>query len=147
VTYDFFSNATVAEANLDDWDVLPTANLVYALDERSNLRLAAARTLSRPDLRELTPAARSTSSAATRTSAAGPQSGRRSGTTTCATRPIRARTGCWPSAVSTRRLRSRSKQIVTGGSDRLLQPQNSDKGRNFGVEVEAAPHSAASTRD
>ena len=29
------------------------------------------------------------------------------------------------------------KQIVTGGSDRLLQPQNSDKGTNYGVEVEA----------
>jgi outer membrane receptor protein involved in Fe transport len=29
------------------------------------------------------------------------------------------------------------KQIVTGGSDRLLQPQNSDKGTNYGVELEA----------
>ena len=29
------------------------------------------------------------------------------------------------------------KQIVTGGSDRLLQPRNSDRGRNYGLELEA----------
>ncbi len=60
-TYDYFTNATyydgatnrLSMAQLDDQDFLPSANLVYQLNDRTNLRLAASRTLSRPDIREL----------------------------------------------------------------------------------------------
>lgn len=62
-TYDFFTGQTVvdpitgraARADLADTDVLPSVNVVYQLGERVNLRAAAARTLSRPDIRELNP--------------------------------------------------------------------------------------------
>ena len=44
-----------AIARLDNRDPLPSVNLTYALTSRQNLRLAYARTLSRPDFRELSP--------------------------------------------------------------------------------------------
>jgi TonB-dependent receptor len=138
VTYDLFTNATVAEATLDDLDVLPTLNLVYALDERSNVRLAAARTLSRPDLRELTPG-RTLNFFSGYQDIGNPNLQR----ATIWNYDLRYET--YPGANEVLAVggfyksfaQPIEKQIVTGGSDRLLQPQNSDKGRNFGVEVEA----------
>ncbi len=46
---------TVPEGKLDLTDYLYSANLVYALSEQSNLRLAASKTLARPNMRELAP--------------------------------------------------------------------------------------------
>ncbi len=55
-TYDPFSVAAKPiVANLDTLDLLPGANLTYRLTERMNLRLAASRTITRPDFRELAP--------------------------------------------------------------------------------------------
>jgi len=62
-TYDYFTHQTAidgvtglpAEAQLDNEDLLPSLNLIYQLSDRANLRAAAARTLSRPDIRELNP--------------------------------------------------------------------------------------------
>ena len=42
-------------ASLDNEDILPCANLVYALTDKSNIRLGYGRTLARPDFRELAP--------------------------------------------------------------------------------------------
>jgi outer membrane receptor protein involved in Fe transport len=137
-TYDLFTTATVAKANLDDWDVLPTANLVYTLDERSNVRLAAARTLSRPDLRELTPGR-------TLNYFSGYQDIGNPELVRATIWNYDLRYELYPGlnevlAVGAFFKDFRhpiEKQIVTGGSDRLLQPQNSDKGTNYGVEAEA----------
>ena len=49
------AEAEPIEANLDTTDVLPSLNLTYRATERMNLRLAASRTLTRPDLREMAP--------------------------------------------------------------------------------------------
>ena len=55
-TYDPFSAAgEPIIANLETLDLLPGANLTYRLTERMNLRLAASRTITRPDFRELAP--------------------------------------------------------------------------------------------
>jgi TonB-dependent receptor len=54
-SYDPFTGATASTADLDDVDWLPSANLTWGVNDRTNLRLAASRTLSRPDLRELSP--------------------------------------------------------------------------------------------
>ena len=43
------------EANLETLDWLPGLNVTYRLTERMNLRLAASRTITRPDFRELAP--------------------------------------------------------------------------------------------
>lgn len=48
-------DATAKSSNIDQADLLYSANLVYALTDKSNLRLAAAKTLARPNLRELAP--------------------------------------------------------------------------------------------
>ena len=55
-TYDPFSASQKAiEANLKTLDWLPGMNVTYRLTERMNLRLAASRTITRPDFRELAP--------------------------------------------------------------------------------------------
>lgn len=51
-SYDELNRRPVT-ADLDDSDVLPSANLTAALDERTNLRLAYGRSLNRPEFREL----------------------------------------------------------------------------------------------
>jgi TonB-dependent receptor len=40
---------------IDELDLLPSINAVYALNDNSNLRLAGSRTLARPNMRELAP--------------------------------------------------------------------------------------------
>ena len=49
------AEAEPIEANLDTTDVLPSLNLTYRVTDQMNLRLAASRTLTRPDLREMAP--------------------------------------------------------------------------------------------
>ncbi|MCY4402515.1 MAG: TonB-dependent receptor [Candidatus Poribacteria bacterium] len=55
--FDPFSTVVLEDhkANLNTSDGLPGLNLTYRLTERMNLRLAASRTVTRPDLRELAP--------------------------------------------------------------------------------------------
>ena len=55
-TFDLFHPGhVVSEGKLDNVDWLPAANLTWLLSDRINLRLGASRTLSRPDLNELSP--------------------------------------------------------------------------------------------
>ncbi|RKU18317.1 hypothetical protein C6503_09720 [Candidatus Poribacteria bacterium] len=55
-TYDpFAASRKEIEANLQTLDWLPGLNVTYRLTERMNLRLAASRTITRPDFRELAP--------------------------------------------------------------------------------------------
>lgn len=55
-TYDpFAASRKEIEANLETFDWLPGLNVTYRLTERMNLRLAASRTITRPDFRELAP--------------------------------------------------------------------------------------------
>jgi len=55
-TFDpFIPGENVVPAKLKERDVLPCANLTYALRPTVNLRAAFSQTISRPDLRELTP--------------------------------------------------------------------------------------------
>jgi hypothetical protein len=55
-TFDPFSpDGVVIPARLEERDALPCLNLTYALTPAANLRAAWSRTISRPDLRELTP--------------------------------------------------------------------------------------------
>ncbi len=46
---------TVPEGRIDQTDLLYSANLIYALSEKANLRVAASQTLARPNMRELAP--------------------------------------------------------------------------------------------
>jgi outer membrane receptor protein involved in Fe transport len=49
------STLSGVQASLNNKDALPSANLVYQLTARMNVRAAYSRTVSRPDLRELSP--------------------------------------------------------------------------------------------
>ncbi len=46
---------TVPEGRLDQTDALYSVNLIYSLSEKANIRVAASKTLARPNLRELAP--------------------------------------------------------------------------------------------
>lgn len=48
-------DTSVQKGNIDQLDFLYSLNLVYALNEKSNIRVAATQTLARPNLRELAP--------------------------------------------------------------------------------------------
>lgn len=48
-------DTTLAPSSLDLTDFLYSGNIIYALTSKSNLRIAASRTLARPNLRELAP--------------------------------------------------------------------------------------------
>jgi TonB-dependent receptor len=59
--FDYFGREseqmTVADlgASLDDYDVLPSASLIFSPTEKMNVRLVGAKTLARPEFRELAP--------------------------------------------------------------------------------------------
>ncbi len=48
-------DSTIAPGKINELDFLPSLNAVYALTEKSNLRLAGSRTLARPNMREIAP--------------------------------------------------------------------------------------------
>jgi outer membrane receptor protein involved in Fe transport len=55
-TFDLFAvDPTTIVSNLDDTDVLPGLNLIYALNGGQNLRFGYSRTVNRPEFRELAP--------------------------------------------------------------------------------------------
>src|SRR5258706_8332897 len=51
----FVSNSNATDVALDNWALLPALNLSYAVTERMNLRASGSETISRPELREMTP--------------------------------------------------------------------------------------------
>ena len=55
-TFDLFAvDPTTIVSNLDNTDVLPGLNLIYALSSEQNLRFGFSRTVNRPEFRELAP--------------------------------------------------------------------------------------------
>jgi len=55
VTTNPFDTSNPVASKLDDTDLLPALNVVYRISSASNLRLAASRTVNRPEFRELSP--------------------------------------------------------------------------------------------
>jgi outer membrane receptor for ferrienterochelin and colicin len=51
----FVSTAVETDARLDNWALLPAANLSYAINEHMNARAGFSETISRPELREMSP--------------------------------------------------------------------------------------------
>ncbi len=55
-TTDFFSEASNGETGgIQATDILPALNLIYKINDNSNMRLAGSQTLARPNLREISP--------------------------------------------------------------------------------------------
>jgi outer membrane receptor protein involved in Fe transport len=119
-----------------DW--LPSANLTWAATDRLNLRLAASRTISRPDLTEL-------SSSPSREYSAGYEVVGNPDLKRALIDNYDVRLEAFPGLSEVlaagffyKHLHEPIEQVIQGGtSQNLLVPRNSDWGRNFGVELEA----------
>jgi hypothetical protein len=125
------------EGKLQNTDLLPSMNLTWSATEALNLRLAASRTLSRPDLNELSPS---------------PFIEYIGGWQVLGNPYLRraqldnydVRVESFPSlsevlavGVFYKYLHEPIEQVLQAGSPMLLVPRNSDHGRNVGVELEA----------
>ncbi len=135
-TYDIFGFDPPIYGVLDNVDVLPTANITVSLDEKSNLRIAAARTLSRPDLRELTPGP--TLEFVNGLRVAGNPNLRRASVSNYDVRMERFPAAGEVIAVGAfyKRFVDPIEQVLEPGDAPYLRPSNSEGGRNTGAEIE-----------
>jgi outer membrane receptor protein involved in Fe transport len=138
-SFDLFARDRItAQGRLDDVDWLPSANLNWSVTDRTNLRLAASRTLSRPDLNELSPSPALEYSGGFRV-AGNPNLER----ATIDNYDIRVE--LFPGAAEVlaagvfyKRLHGPIEHVIRGESEGfLLVPENSESGQNVGFELEA----------
>ncbi len=136
-SFDPFASAVVLqEGKLDDKDWLPSANVTVSVTEAINLRLAASRTVSRPDLNELSPS---------------PALEYTGGALVLGNPDLkRARIDNYDVRVEAfpgisevvavgwfyKRLYDPIEQSISGAGSLLLRPVNSGRGRDAGVEFE-----------
>lgn len=137
-SFDLFHPAqVVAQGGFANTDWLPSANATWTMREGLQLRLAASRTLSRPDLNELSPSP-SLDYVAGYRQAGNPHLHR------ARIANYDARVEWFPSlsevlaaGVFYKRLDEPIEESIQGAVPPLLTPVNSDHGRNQGVELEA----------
>jgi outer membrane receptor protein involved in Fe transport len=131
------ASMVIEQAKLENTDWLPSANLTWAATEEINVRVGASRTVSRPDLNELSPS----------------PSLEYVGGFRVAGNPdlVRARmdnydvrfeyfpglTEVLAAGVFYKKLYQPIERAITGASAPLLVPRNSADGRNMGIELEA----------
>lgn len=137
-SYALFEPGTIlARGELRNTDVLPSVNLTWSATQSLNVRLAASRTVSRPDLNELSPS---------------PFIEYIGGYQVLGNPNLhRARLDNYDVRVESfpslsevlavgffyKALHDPIEQVFQAGSPMLLIPRNSDRGRNLGVELEA----------
>ncbi len=133
----FHPGSVIAEGSFHNTDWLPSANLTIAATAAINVRLAAARTLSRPDLNELSPSP-SLEYVAGYRQAGNPKLHR------ALIDNYDVRVEAFPTTSEVlaagffyKKLQEPIEQAIQGAVPPLLVPVNSDHGRNLGVELEA----------
>jgi outer membrane receptor protein involved in Fe transport len=137
-SYNLFDPSMIAaNASLDNTDVLPALNLTWSFARGTNLRFAASRTLSRPDLRELSPATQIDFVGAWRVGG-NPDLQR----ATIDNYDIRLETfpglgDVLAAGVFYKRLQDPIERVIVGSDTPLLTPENSESGYVAGVELEA----------
>jgi TonB-dependent receptor len=137
-SFDFFTpDLTTGYGWIDHTDLLPSANVSWAVTNSVNLRAAASRTVSRPDLRELSPAKAFEFQGGLRT-AGNPD------LTRARIENYDLRAEMFPgisevlaAGVFYKRLYDPIEMVIRPGDAPFFQPQNSEDGRNVGVELEA----------
>jgi outer membrane receptor protein involved in Fe transport len=122
---------------IDKTDWLPSGNLVWAVSQATNVRLAASQTISRPDLNELSPSPFLDFIGGMLISG-NPDLNR------ALLDNYDLRVEWFPgfsevlaAGVFYKNLREPIEQVIQGGAPPLLVPRNSARGRNQGVEIEA----------
>jgi outer membrane receptor protein involved in Fe transport len=137
-SYDLFQpDSITTQANLDDVDWLPAVNLNYALTEKTNVRAAASRTLSRPDLRELAPALNLELIGGIRTAGNPDLIRARLDNYDLRVETFPALGEVFAAGVFYKQLHDPIERVITGGDAPILIPENSESGRNYGLELEA----------
>ncbi|MFN8587383.1 MAG: outer membrane beta-barrel protein [Candidatus Eisenbacteria bacterium] len=137
-TFDLFEPSKItAHGHLDDTDVLPTFNLSWSVTRALAVKLGASRTLSRPDLNEMSPSPALEYVGGYRV-AGNPRLER------AMIDNYDLRFEAFPSlsevfaaGVFYKRLHDPIEQVIQAGTPPMLVPMNSDHGRNVGLELEA----------
>jgi outer membrane receptor protein involved in Fe transport len=137
-SFDLFDRSRItAQGRLDDVDWLPSGNLNWSMNRLLMLRLAASRTLSRPDLNELSPSP-------ALEYVGGFQVTGNPDLKRASIENYDLRLEAFPggsevlaAGVFFKRLHHPIEQAIRGGSPDILKPVNSDRGRNMGMELEA----------
>ena len=137
-SYDLFNRSRItAEGGFENTDWLPSGNLTWAIDGTANVRLAASRTLSRPDLNELSPTP-------TLVYVGGYQQGGNPNLDRATIDNYDLRVEAFPGLSEVlaagffyKKLHHPIEQTIQGGTPPLLAPENSEGGRNLGTELEA----------
>lgn len=133
----FQSGKVLDEGKLDDTDWLPSGNLTASFGDRMSLRLAGSRTISRPDLNEL-------SSSPILEYVGGMLVKGNPDLQRAIIENYDARFEVFPSltevlaaGVFYKSLHHPIEQLIRGGTPHILSPVNSDQGHDVGLELEA----------
>jgi hypothetical protein len=133
----FVPDVTLSEGKIDQQDLLPSGNVTLGLTETINLRLAASRTVSRPDLNELSPSP-------FLEYAGGMMVKGNPDLQRAVLENYDLRVEAFPglgevvaAGIFYKSLHDPIEQTIVGGTPPLLVPQNSDRGHNVGIELEA----------
>ena len=137
-TFDLFKpGAIVQEGRLDDTDWLPSANLTLEVRRSVNLRLAASRTLARPDLNELSPSPSLEYVGGFRVAGNPELTRSRIDNYDVRVEAFPSTGDLFAAGFFYKTLHQPIEQVIQGGAPPILVPRNSDRGHNVGVELEA----------
>jgi outer membrane receptor protein involved in Fe transport len=137
-SFDLFEpEKVVAMGDLDDVDWLPSVNLAYALGPAVSLRGALSRTLSRPDLRELSPTSDQDMVGGLRVSGNPELRRARVDNYDLRVESLPGTGEVVALGMFYKRLHDPIEQVIRGGDAPILVPENSEFGRNVGIELEA----------
>jgi len=133
----FNPGRVLAEGEIDDTDWLPSANVTASVTEAVNVRLAASRTVSRPDLNEM-----STSPTLEYVGGMLVRGNPNLKRARIDNYDVRIEAFPGPSEVLAagffyKKLRDPIEQRIFGGTPLILAPVNSQDGENFGLELES----------
>ena len=137
-SFDLFRPSRItSQGRLDNTDWLPSANLTVSVTPVSNMRLGASRTLSRPDLNELSPSP-------SLEYVGGYQVAGNPNLKRAVINNYDVRLEAFPTINEVfaagyfyKRFDQPIEQVIQGGSPPILVPRNSDHAINQGVELEA----------
>jgi outer membrane receptor protein involved in Fe transport len=137
-SYDLFNPEVILqEGKIKNSDWLPSANFTFGLSSIINLRAAASRTLSRPDLNELSPSP--TQDYASGVLVLGNPHLKRALIDNYDVRfeAFPGLSEVFAAGAFYKNLHQPIEQVIQGSADPLLYPRNSNQGHNAGVELEA----------
>lgn len=133
----FAPEAILERGTLDDTDWLPSGNLTWSVTEAINLRLAASRTVARPDLNELSPSPFLEYQGGMMVRGNPDLERSRLDNYDVRIEAFPGLSEVLAAGFFYKRLHDPIEQVIKGGTPLVLQPENSASGRNVGVELEA----------